>query len=169
MGDRNAVEFGQQAHVQLCLAVGLRLQDMLTLRGSLPRQEWCAGVMIDDLILLEKTSVTSDAKLVTTAIADALVEAYASVGLEAHEGKRMRATGGEVLGCSGEWDLRAGQSSIGTIGAGGLHHQPALSIRVGPSEVVGGDRWCLGLHPAVPTPRNVCAGECVPRHLRPRL
>ncbi len=107
MGDRNAVEFGQQAHVQLCLAVGLRLQDMLTLRGSLPRQEWCAGVMIDDLILLEKTSVTSDAKLVTTAIADALVEAYASVGLEAHEGKRMRELleakfwGAQVNGTSG--------------------------------------------------------------------
>lgn len=54
MGDKNAVEYGQQSHAQLCLATGLRLTDLLTLRGSMPRQAWAAGVLIDDFIVVEK-------------------------------------------------------------------------------------------------------------------
>ena len=54
MGDVNAVEFGQQAHVMLALATGLKLQDLLTLRGKFPRQAWAVGLVIDDLRVVEK-------------------------------------------------------------------------------------------------------------------
>lgn len=39
MGDVNAVEFGQQSHVLLASTLGLKLQDLLTLRGKHPRQD----------------------------------------------------------------------------------------------------------------------------------
>lgn len=90
MGDRNAVEFGQQSHVHLCLALGLKLRDFITLRGSLPRQPWCIGVMIDDLVLIERVTAEMQKPYITTEIADHMVQAYESVKLQAHEAKRMR-------------------------------------------------------------------------------
>lgn len=90
MGDKNAVEYGQQSHAQLCLATGLRLTDLLTLRGSMPRQAWAAGVLIDDFIVVEKVPKGSAGPFVSSEIADAMVDSYQAVGLLAHEAKRMR-------------------------------------------------------------------------------
>lgn len=90
MGDKNAVEYGQQSHAQLCLATGLRLTDFLTLRGSMPRQSWAAGVLIDDFIVVEKVPKGSAGPFVSSEIADAMVESYQAVGLLAHDAKRMR-------------------------------------------------------------------------------
>ena len=38
MGDINAVEVGQEAHVKLAARAGVQLADLLTLRGRLPRE-----------------------------------------------------------------------------------------------------------------------------------
>ena len=90
MGDVNSVEFGQQAHVQLALALGLKLADFITLRSAIPRQRWFVGIMIDDFIVGEKVTDDSEHPLVSTQVADAMVDTYESVKLQAHDGKRMR-------------------------------------------------------------------------------
>ena len=40
MGDVNAVEFGQQAHVKLAISAGVCLSDLLTWRGRLQGGVW---------------------------------------------------------------------------------------------------------------------------------
>ena len=90
MGDKNAVEIGQQSHVQLALASGLHLNDLLTLRGSVPRQNWTAGILIDDFVVLEQTERESKPPFLSSQIADNVVASYDAVGLKAHDQKRMR-------------------------------------------------------------------------------
>ncbi|CAL1137652.1 unnamed protein product [Cladocopium goreaui] len=54
MGDTNAVAFGQASHLVVLLQSGaLELDHFITLFGRPPRQRWLAGLMIDDLVLLE--------------------------------------------------------------------------------------------------------------------
>ena len=54
MGDTNAVAFGQAAHLGILLQSGaFSLDDFITLHGRPPRQRWLAGLVIDDLVLLE--------------------------------------------------------------------------------------------------------------------
>ena len=54
MGDTNAVAFGQASHLGVLLQSGaLELDHFITLLGRPPRQRWLAGLMIDDLVLLE--------------------------------------------------------------------------------------------------------------------
>ena len=92
MGDVNAVEYGQQAHVMLALQTGLRFADLMTLRGQLPRQDVLVGLVIDDFICVEKMpkELIADKQLRSSAIADAMVEAYKSAGLQPNDGKRFR-------------------------------------------------------------------------------
>ena len=93
MGDLNSVEFGQQAHVRLGLMHGLvRLPDLLTLRGTFPRQLWAVGYVIDDFIVLEASppELPHD-RLLSTALADEMVQLYSRVGLESNAKKRFRA------------------------------------------------------------------------------
>ena len=54
MGDVDAVEFGQQSHVLLASSLVLKLQDILTLRGKHPRQDWAVGIVIDDFVVVEQ-------------------------------------------------------------------------------------------------------------------
>ena len=90
MGDLNAVEFGQQAHVMLALATGLRMDDLLTLRGKFPRQDWAVGVVIDDLIVVEKIPRSVPESGVSSLIAENMVAAYEAVGLKPNDKKRFR-------------------------------------------------------------------------------
>ena len=94
MGDRNAVEYGQQSHIRLGLDFGIfSLQDLLTLRGRVPRdQRFAVGIVIDDLIMLEK--LTSEAALLepspASEAADDMVNVYKQVGLKPNDAKRIR-------------------------------------------------------------------------------
>eukprot|EP00434_Breviolum_minutum_P008447 symbB.v1.2.007452.t1/scaffold445.1/size204899/15 len=40
MGDLNSVEYGQQSHLQIALSCGILPTDLLTMKGSFPRQAW---------------------------------------------------------------------------------------------------------------------------------
>ena len=53
MGDVNAVEVGQQAHMAICLQQGVLPKELLLLRGRAPRGKLAVGVVIDDWIALE--------------------------------------------------------------------------------------------------------------------
>lgn len=90
MGDLNSVEFGQQSHFLLASMLGIRLEDLITLRGRFPRQDWAVGIVIDDFIVLEKLTRADLPTALSTTIADAMVDAYETVGLEPNEKKRFR-------------------------------------------------------------------------------
>ena len=54
MGDLLACEFSQSAHLSLCLRQGvMAVGELLTLRTPLPRDKVIAGVIIDDLVVME--------------------------------------------------------------------------------------------------------------------
>ena len=93
MGDLNAVEIGQQSHVKLAISAGVCLEDLLTLRGRLPRTGPYVGIVIDDFIVVE--CIPSDPPepqdLLSSRIADRMVETYDAVGLLSHDKKRFRA------------------------------------------------------------------------------
>ena len=93
MGDLNAVEFGQQAHVRLSLMHGVaKMLDLMTLRGQFPRQHWAAGFVIDDFIVVEAVPRSLEpSNYTSTRVADAMVKVYAEVGLQANSSKRFRA------------------------------------------------------------------------------
>ena len=90
MGDVNAVEYGQQSHVQLALRCGILPSDLLTMKGRFPRQSWAVGVIIDDLVVIEKIPRPLTTGEISTAVADLMVEAYRDVGLCPHDKKRVR-------------------------------------------------------------------------------
>ena len=90
MGDVNAVEFGQQAHVKLALSAGVCVSDLLTLRGRLPRSSPYIGIVIDDFIAIDVLPDPVSDETPSTAVADKMVSSYAEVGLQSHEGKRFR-------------------------------------------------------------------------------
>ena len=55
MGDLLACEFSQSAHLALCLRYGvMQPLELLTLRTPVPRSKVIAGVIIDDLVVMEK-------------------------------------------------------------------------------------------------------------------
>ena len=90
MGDINAVEFGQQAHVKLAIASGICVADLLTLRGRLRRASPYIGIVIDDFVAIDVLPEPAPADCPSTAVADKMVSTYAEVGLQSHEGKRFR-------------------------------------------------------------------------------
>ena len=90
MGDVNAVEFGQQAHAVLALSTGLHLSDLLTLRGTAPRQAWAVGLVIDDFVIVEKVPIAEPSAGLSAMIADNMVEAYEIAGLVPNQKKRFR-------------------------------------------------------------------------------
>lgn len=55
MGDLLACEFSQSAHLSLCLRHGVMSPgELLTLRTPVPRSKVIAGVIIDDLVIMER-------------------------------------------------------------------------------------------------------------------
>ena len=71
---------------------GCALKDMLTLRGRVPRQKVMVGIVIDDLICLEKLprKELPTAEQQSGLIADAMVSEYKREGLVPNDSKRFR-------------------------------------------------------------------------------
>eukprot|EP00438_Fugacium_kawagutii_P007238 Skav211558 [mRNA] locus=scaffold2228:116375:121024:+ [translate_table: standard] len=101
MGDGNAVEIGQQCHVKMALDEGvINPEDLVTLRGRAPRGKVCAGVVIDDLVTLQKMTVDEDQPIIADALADLMVEIYQRKGLNPHDKTRFRSEKlGKFWGC----------------------------------------------------------------------
>ena len=91
MGDCNAVSYGQASHLGVILPSGaLGLEDFVTLTGRPSRRDFIAGLMIDDLVLLQTlgpgvSPLDSEAGLAMGAIR----EAYERAALPRHEGKAV--------------------------------------------------------------------------------
>ena len=93
MGDNNAVEIGQKAHVQ----IGLRSQlfqprELLTIHGRAPRGSMACGVVIDDVLFCEKVPAAGESLKPTEGARrlDALCEEYVQRGLIPHPKKTFR-------------------------------------------------------------------------------
>ncbi len=98
MGDCHAVSFGQIAHLSVLLRSGaVSLDDFLMLHSRPSRKEWVAGLMIDDLVLLERRvragepDVDCLSRPPTTCekIIEEVRRQYEEVGLPRHEGKAV--------------------------------------------------------------------------------
>ena len=97
MGDCNAVSYGQASHLGLILQSGaLRLSDFVTLTGRPSRKQFIAGLMIDDLVLLQRMKPGEDISRCEAKLAvDTTRRAYETAGLPRHEGKAVE---GETSG-----------------------------------------------------------------------
>eukprot|EP00438_Fugacium_kawagutii_P032532 Skav202150 [mRNA] locus=scaffold970:142130:165817:- [translate_table: standard] len=57
MGDNNAVELGQHAHLKIGLAAGIiHPRDLITTHGRAPRSSVSCGLIIDDIVFLQASS-----------------------------------------------------------------------------------------------------------------
>ena len=90
MGDLNAVEVGQEAHVKLAMQAGVELKDLITLRGRLPRAPPFVGIVIDGFICVDCIPRPFNSPTEAAALADKMIGTYEAAGLEAHDGKRFR-------------------------------------------------------------------------------
>ena len=92
MGDCNAVELGQRAHVEL----GLKHRvfspfELLTAQGRAPRGDFAAGIVIDDAVMAEQLPDFEDPKMADSVQRlEGLCEAYLQEGLTAHPKKTFR-------------------------------------------------------------------------------
>eukprot|EP00438_Fugacium_kawagutii_P016438 Skav226419 [mRNA] locus=scaffold4012:34984:39191:- [translate_table: standard] len=96
MGDTNSCEFAQCSHVQLCIVEGVcGIDELLTLRGFIPRSPTTVGIIIDDLVILERMlrshlemhggqGAVSDVKL------QRALAAYAKAGLDVNHKKEFK-------------------------------------------------------------------------------
>ena len=98
MGDHNAPEIAQAAHLRLASAAGaVESRELISLHEPFPRTRVAAGILFDDFVLLEKEArvdgLPADAPPSSSSAAarlGALRRAYAEVGLTPHEGKAVR-------------------------------------------------------------------------------
>ena len=93
MGDNQAVELGQRAHVALGLvARAFSPFELLSVHGKPPRGAIAAGVVIDDFIVCEQIPDIEDRTSYSegTARLDRICEEYCQRGLEAHPKKTFR-------------------------------------------------------------------------------
>ena len=105
MGDRNAVEYAQCAHLGLCLQKSVaECHELLGLRIPLPRGLFHVGIIVDDLVLLEQVLrcdvLQSDWFEHTTSFCrlNKAIDGYKSVGLVDNPKKAFK---GEL--CSKYW------------------------------------------------------------------
>ena len=98
MGDQNACEFAQCSHLAMMLEAGVLSQDeMISLQGDIPRGLLSVGVIIDDLVLLEKL-LREDWQSVLDGVQtteadkrlDKALSSYAKHGLEVNLKKEFR-------------------------------------------------------------------------------
>ena len=136
MGDLLACEFSQSAHLSLCLRYGVMSSgELLTLRTPVPRSQVIAGVIIDDLVVMEKMLLSDVAEL-GNEVGDAsqrivaAMDGYEENSLEANIKKSFfnetgcRFWGGEVDGRKGlvrssslrAWPLMVVSMKIATLG-----------------------------------------------------
>ena len=112
MGDLCAVEFAQSAHLAVLLGCrGLFPHELLRLRAPVPRGLLSIGVVIDDLVLLEKTLKKNNKDCSSLSLAgermDKIRQAYADVGLPTNPAKEFcdsassKFWGAEVDGVAG--------------------------------------------------------------------
>ena len=91
MGDCNAVSFGQASHIGLILASeAITVHQLLTLRGRVPRSPLMLGVVIDDLVVLEKLARGIPCSTIhchSARVMACLRAAYASAHLPTHDKK----------------------------------------------------------------------------------
>lgn len=90
MGDVNAVEIGQQAHVLLAAGIGIQRGDLITLRGRMPRQHFAVGIIIDDFVVVERVPRNIADAGIGADIAKLMVEEYRRVGLSPNDDKRVK-------------------------------------------------------------------------------
>ena len=94
MGDGNAVELGQSAHVLLGLQAGaFTPEELLLIHGRVPRGPLATGVIIDDFIVVERVLrhvFESGIQTEGQRRMDTMNAAYKQVGLLSHDGKAFR-------------------------------------------------------------------------------
>ncbi|CAE7806062.1 fpr1A [Symbiodinium sp. CCMP2592] len=107
MGDINSVSFGQASHIGLMLAFGvIGPEKLLTLRGRFPRGDLALGIVIDDLVCIEK-SLRSLGPRKAKGVMEKVHLAYKQAPLPVHQGKcfndlhRASFWGSEVDGLCG--------------------------------------------------------------------
>ena len=91
MGDCNAVSYGQASHLGVILQSGaLPLSAFITLTGRPGRSKMIAGLMIDDLVLLQRIQRGQPAHPTESSLAIKTIrDAYERSGLPRHEGKAV--------------------------------------------------------------------------------
>ncbi len=88
MGDGAACEFAQTSHLALALQCGaLNRECLLTMHGVIPRENFCSGIIIDDLIFLEKVAKEASSGKSSGKSRAAMHSIYHAVGLEPHPSK----------------------------------------------------------------------------------
>ncbi|CAE7244239.1 unnamed protein product [Symbiodinium sp. CCMP2456] len=87
MGDVNSVSFGQASHIGLLLAYQvIDPRCLLTLRGGVPRGDLALGVVIDDLVCIER-SLRDIGPTKAAPVMERVHQAYRSAPLPVHQGK----------------------------------------------------------------------------------
>ena len=165
MGDLNSVEFGQAAHTRLVLQSGVNMEDLLTLRGRLPRKPFYVGVVIDDFVAMEHTSNPLADGMLTTAIADKMVGCYDAVGLLAHDKKRFRQqVKAKSWGASIDGQAGTIRAQLVTNTSYGVHICSGGKARIRQPQVARSLSWCMDSHPPVSKEVHVFVGTLVPRN-----
>ena len=105
MGDNNAVELGQGAHVLLGLRAGIfSPEELLTIHSRAPRGPLACGIIIDDILFAEQVdnhAVPSGAMTEGELRLLRMCEEYLREGLTAHPRKTFRREGqAEIWGAS---------------------------------------------------------------------
>lgn len=91
MGDCNAVSYGQASHLGVILQSGaFSLSDFITLTGRPSRRGVTAGLMIDDLVILQRVRRGCPPSPTEASLAISVIrEAYERAALPRHEGKAV--------------------------------------------------------------------------------
>lgn len=91
MGDLNAVAYGQAAHLGVLVQGGLlKVENLIALKKRPPRGDWFAGLMIDDLLVIEKVPINhTKEETERTLLMKNIHAEYEKVGLPRHEGKSI--------------------------------------------------------------------------------
>ena len=81
MGDGAACEFAQTSHLALAVQAGVfSRHNLVTIHGSIPRGNFLGGIMIDDLILIEKVNTGADRALRSEQKRESIQSLYKKVG-----------------------------------------------------------------------------------------
>ena len=93
MGDNQAVELGQCAHIKLgFISQAFTPDELLTVHGRAPRGKVSCGIMIDDVLICEQVPMNHVSEYTDgERRLDLLCEEYAQRGLTAHPRKTFRA------------------------------------------------------------------------------
>eukprot|EP00438_Fugacium_kawagutii_P002050 Skav230092 [mRNA] locus=scaffold3264:40338:47439:- [translate_table: standard] len=88
MGDSAACGYAQTSHIAMGLQAGtFRECELVTMHGRLPRTNFMAGIIIDDLVLMEKVHREASGGVSIKQKRNSMYAMYRTVQLEAHPGK----------------------------------------------------------------------------------